>query len=225
MRLIIFLLILSCPNLCICIGGHEEIVLSDLRKIRREAEEVLERCPEAIKEEFYCGQSQNKDMHGPKIHKEEFKMNTEMHGRITNMKRLKTKEQGPNKKQEPRIAKTDKQRYQRIELQGQATKMCSCSEDCRERGSCCFDHQGLISLRALFVKFTVSYQSINFFPNSQLNQFLLFQGSGFAVHGARMWSCLRVASSLCHSFHTQMVSSNQKNHNKSLFSDILFWLK
>ena len=166
MRLIIFLLILSCPNLCICIGGHEEIVLSDLRKIRREAEEVLERCPEAIKEEFYCGQSQNKDMHGPKIHKEEFKMNTEMHGRITNMKRLKTKKQKSRRKKEgPKIYK---QGHQRIELQGQATKMCSCSEDCRERGSCCFDHQGLISLRALFVKFTASYQNINIFLNSQL---------------------------------------------------------
>ena len=160
MRLIIFPLILSCPNLYICTSGREEIVLSDLRKIRREAEEVLERCPDASKEEFYCGRSQNTDMHGPKIQKEEFKMKTKMHGRITNMKRLKTKEQGPNKKQEPRRkkegAKTDfKQRYQRLELQGQATKMCSCSEDCRERGSCCLDHQGLISLRALFVKFPI----------------------------------------------------------------------
>ena len=156
MRLIIFPLILSCPNLCICISGHEEIVLSDLRKIRREAEKVLERCPDASKEEFYCGQSQNKDMHG----------------RITNMKRLKTKKQEPRRKKEG--AKTDNQGYQGIELQGKATKMCSCSEDCRERGSCCLDHQGLISLRALFVKFTASYQSINFFLNSQLNQFLRF---------------------------------------------------
>ena len=176
MRLIIFLLILSCPNLCICIGGHEEIVLSDLRKIRREAKEVLERCPEASKEEFYCGQSQNTDMHGPKIHKEEIKRKAEMHGRITNMNGLKTKKQGPSKKQEPRRkkegAKTDNQGYQGIELQGEATKMCSCSEDCRERGSCCLDHQGSISLRALFVKFTISYQNINFSLNSQVNQFL-----------------------------------------------------
>ena len=171
MRLIIFLLILSCPNLCICIGGHEEIVLADLRKIRREAEEVLERCPEASKEEFYCGQSQDKDMHGPKIHKEEIKRKAEMHGRITNMKRLKTKKQEPRRKKEG--AKTDNQGYQGIELQGKATKMCSCSEDCRERGSCCLDHQGLISLRALLVKSTASYQSINFFLNSQLNQPLL----------------------------------------------------
>ena len=172
MRLIIFLLFLSCPNLCVCIDGHEEIVLSDLRKIRREAEEVLERCPEASKQEFYCGQSQNTDMHGPKIHKEEFKIKTEMHGRITNMKRLTTNQQGSSQKQEPRRkkegAKTDKQGYQRIELQGQTNKMCSCSEDCRERGSCCLDHQGsMISLRALFVKCTVSYQSIDFFLNSQ----------------------------------------------------------
>ena len=176
MRLIIFPLILSCPNLCICISGHEEIVLSDLRKIRREAEEVLERCPEASKEEFYCGQSQNTDMHGPKIHKMEFKMKTEMHGRITNMKRLKTNKQGPSQKQEPRRKKEGpkfyKQGHQRIEVQGQATKTCSCSENCRERGSCCLDHQGPISLRALLVKFTVSYQSINFFLNSQLSQFL-----------------------------------------------------
>ena len=158
MRLIIFLLILSCPNLCICIGGHEEIVLSDLRKIRREAEEVLERCPEASKEEFYCGQSQNTDMHGPKIHKEEIKRKAEMHGRITNMKRLKTRKQEPSRKQGPRRKKEGpkickhKQGYQRIEVQGQATKMCSCSEDCRERGSCCLDHQGSISFRALFLK-------------------------------------------------------------------------
>ena len=154
MRLIIFPLILSCPNLCICISGHEEIVLSDLRKIRREAEKVLERCPDASKEEFYCGQSQNKDMHG----------------RITNMKRLKTKKQEPRRKKEG--PKFYKQGHQRIEVQGQATKMCSCSENCRERGSCCLDHQGPISLRALLVKFTVSYQSINFFLNSQLSQFL-----------------------------------------------------
>ena len=171
MRLIIFLLILSCPNLCICIGGHEEIVLSDLRKIKREAEEVLERCPEDSKEEFYCGQSRNKDMHRPKIHKEEIKMKTEMHGRITNMKQLKTKKQEPRRKKEgPKIYK---QGYQRIRLQGKATKMCSCSEDCRERGSCCLDHQGAISFRALFVKCTISYQSVNFFLNSQLNQPLL----------------------------------------------------
>ena len=155
MRLIIFLLILSCPNLCICIGGYEEIVLADLRKIRREAEEVLERCPDDSKEEFYCGQSQNKDMHGPKIHKEEFKLKTDMHGRITNIKGLKTKKQGPSKKQDERRkkegAKIYNQGYQRTKLQGQATKMCSCSEDCGEGGSCCLDHQGSISLRALFV--------------------------------------------------------------------------
>ena len=176
MRLIIFLLILSCPNLCICIGGHEEIVLSDLRKIKREAEEVLERCPEASKEEFYCGQSRNKDMHRPRIHKEGIKRKAEMHGRITNMKGLKTKKQEPRKKQEPSKkegAKTDNQGHQMIRLQGKATKMCSCSEDCRERGSCCLDHQGSISLRALFVKLTISYQSVNFFLNSQLNQPLL----------------------------------------------------
>ena len=58
--------------------------------------------------------------------------------------------------------------------QGNKSNVCSCKRDCRERGSCCIDHQG----------------------------------SEVAIRKGRSWSCLAVQTSLCHSHHLQMVSSN-----------------